>query len=103
MTAPRGAQPSTARTARKPATKPAQAPPETLEQAAHRIANAAPVLGGEKHDLIEVARAAGAYRRELMAQGFTQLETMAMVSEWHGARWAIAQDEAADDDDAEAV
>ena len=38
-----------------------------------------------------------------MAQGFTQLETMAMVSEWHGARWAIAQDEAADDDDAEAV
>ena len=74
MTAPRGAQPSTARTARKPATKPAQAPPETLEQAAHRIANAAPVLGGEKHGLIEVARAAGAYVESLWRKGLHSLK-----------------------------
>lgn len=83
--------------------KPAPEPVETLEQATARIAAAAPVLGGEKHDLIEVARAAGAYRKELMAQGFSQLEAMAMVTEWHGARWAIAQDEHGDAPDPESV
>ena len=90
---------STARAAnRSPRSrKPAPEPVETLEQATARIAAAAPVLGGEKYDLIEVARAAGAYRKELIAQGFTQLETMAMVTEWHTARWAITQDEAADE------
>jgi hypothetical protein len=74
-----------------------------LEQVAARVAAAAPILGGLKYDLIEIARAAGAYRKTLMEQGFSQLETMAMVTEWHIAHWAIAQDEAADNTEPEEV
>lgn len=82
MTAPRKA----ATTRRKPAVKPAE-PVESLAEVAERVARNAPVLGGLKHNLVDVAKAAGAYRRTLMAEGIGQLLAEQMMVTWHDAHW----------------
>lgn len=94
MTARRGA------TTRTPTAKPAV--PETLAAAAARVASAAPVLGGLRAKLEEIAVATGAYRRTLIREGIDAVTADRYVDAWQESLWisyADEIDETPDDDE----
>ena len=86
---------------RKPAVKitPAPKSPESLAQAASRIAATAPVVISLRADLEEVAIATGAYRRTLIREGIPVEKADLYVDSWQASLWPEIEADEHDEDE----
>ncbi len=67
-----------------------QAPVETLAAIAARVAADAPVLGGTRARLEEIAVATGAYRRRLIGEGIAPEFADQFVAFWQSSLWGTS-------------